>query len=60
LGKQGLYAKKIQNGCDEVNKSVLLAQVFQLLIQAYDLLFLDHFETNFSFPSIGFVSDQPF
>jgi len=32
LGKQGLYAKIIQNGCDEVNKSVLLAQVFQLLI----------------------------
>jgi hypothetical protein len=60
LGKQGLYAKKIQNGCDEVNKNVLFAQFFQLLIQAYDLLFLDHLETNVSFPSLGFVSDQPF
>jgi hypothetical protein len=60
LGKHGLYAKKIQNGRDEVNKNVLLAQFFQMLIQAYDLLFLDHLETNFSFPSLGFVSDRPF
>jgi len=57
---QGLYAKKIQNGCDEVNKNVLFAQFFQLVIQAYDLLFLDHLETNVSFPSLGFVNDQPF
>jgi hypothetical protein len=40
-------------------KIFLLEYFFQLLIRAHDLLFLGHFETKSSFPSLGFVSDQP-
>jgi hypothetical protein len=60
FGQAWSLCKRKTKCCDEVNKNVLFAQFFQFLIQAYDLLFLDHLETNVSFPSLGFVSDQPF
>lgn len=40
-------------------KMILLVQFLQLLIQAHDLLVLNHFETNLSFQFLGFVNEQP-
>jgi hypothetical protein len=39
-------------------KMIFLAQFFQLLVQAQDLLVLGHSETNPSFKSFGFVGEQ--
>jgi len=47
------------NGCDEANENSPTCIILSTINSSTSLVHFGHFETNFSFPSLGFVSDQP-